>query len=244
MSQRNSFSKKLVSSLKIGAYAVAIIWVVHLAFFLLGMNVGYYGIFPMRVYGLKGILFAPLLHANFPHLISNTVPLFVLMAMVYFFYRKIATKSLILIYLLSGSAVWLIAQSGPHVGASGVIYGLVALVFWLGLFRRNVRSIALSLIVLFYYGSLFLGILPGQEGISWEGHLFGALSGILAAYLFRRDLEDGEDNNPYSSLDDEERNSLPRNFLNQDIFEKTKAERERERHDPEHGGWFSTKTWE
>jgi membrane associated rhomboid family serine protease len=121
---------------------------------------------------------------------SNTPPLFALMTLILFFYRRISFPALFLIYFLTGSLVWLFGRQVFHIGASGVIYGLVAFVFWLGIFRRNIRSIALAILVGFYYGSMIIGIFPGQEGISWESHLLGAISGMITAFLFKNTEEE------------------------------------------------------
>lgn len=197
---------------------------------------GIYGVLPREPIGLRGILFMPLLHKDWGHLLSNTPPLFVLSAMVLFFYRKVAVPAIGLMYFLTGLAVWLLAdlgipfiggdERGIHIGASGLIYAMVAFVFWSGIFRRSLKAIALSLIVVFYYGSMFLGILPGQTGISWEGHLYGALTGILVAFWYKRDVEK-DDLTPKASWETEEE-LPPRSFFDSDIFEKTKSERRRD----------------
>ena len=110
-----------------------------------------------------------------------------------------------------------------HIGASGVIYGLVTFVFWSGVFRKNVKSIALALIVLFFYGSLVFGIVPGKEGISWEGHLMGALAGIIVAFWFRSDIEENE--KPRIPSWEKEGEADPQPFFGEDIFSKRKEER-------------------
>lgn len=102
-----------------------------------------------------------------------------------FFYRKIFFQSLGLIYVMTGALVWVFGRDAYHVGASGVIYGLLAFLVVAGFMRKNVKLIALSIIVAVIYGGLIYGVLPGQEGISWESHLFGAISGAIVAYLFR-----------------------------------------------------------
>lgn len=186
----------------------------------------------------------PLLHADWGHLISNTPPLFALSTMVMYFYRRVAIRSFVMIYLLTGLAVWLFGnlftmRAGFHIGASGLVYGLVSFVFWNGVFRRNLKSIVLALIVLFYYGSMFTGILPGQEGISWEGHLFGALVGILASFWFKNTIEKDETQPTYSW--EEEPQALERPFLDPNIFEQTKEEKLRQERG--NSGWFSNDTF-
>jgi membrane associated rhomboid family serine protease len=144
---------------------------------------------------------------------------------IFLFYRRVAVKGFLLIYLLSGLGVWLFARPHTHhIGASGVVYGLIAFVFWSGIFRRNLRSIVLALIVLVMYSGYFPGIVPGEAGISWESHLFGACSGILIAWIFKSRIEPDEvPVPPQYDLNEESRYFLPR-----DTFEKTLAERSEE----------------
>jgi len=146
------------------------------------------GVLPREISGLKGIIFSPFIHSssdNFSHIFNNSVPLFVL---TYFFlisYKPIFTKVTIFIWLFSGICVWLAARENYHIGASGVIYGLAFFLFFSGIFSKNKRLIAVSLIVAFLYGSMIWGIFPGEERISWEGHLFGGLSGVIMAFYYK-----------------------------------------------------------
>lgn len=234
-----NFKKKLVDSIRLPAILIGILWVIQGIQALLGFDFGYYGVYPRTIFGLRGVLFSPLIHGDWGHLIANTPPLFAMSAMVLFFYRKVAIPSFTLIYFLTGLAVWGFGRQVFHIGASGVVYGLVSFVFFSGIFRRNLKSIVLSLIVLMYYGSLFLGVLPGKEGVSWESHLLGAIVGVLIAFLYRNNLEDDEKPKRYTYEDDPK--LLQEDFfLNRDIFDKTKEERQKERRD---GGWWSNNTW-
>jgi len=142
-----------------------------------------------------------------------------------FFYRKVAFSSIFLIYLLTGIGVWAFGRAHVfHIGASGVVYGLVSFVFWTGIFRRNLKSVVLALMVTILYSGYFLGILPNQEGISWESHLIGGIVGILVAFLFKNSIEiDEHKEDPWLNEDEK-----PDYFLPRDIFEKTKEERKRE----------------
>jgi len=215
------FWNSVMTSVKI----VGVLWVIQLLQYVLGLDLGYYGIYPRETFGLKGILFAPLLHGSWEHLISNSVPLLVLLTLIFFFYRRIATKSIVLIYILTGLAVWTFARPVFHIGASGVVYGLVSFIFWNGIFRRNIRSIALALIVFFLYSGMVFGILPNQPGISWESHLLGAIAGIFVSYLFRNQLETQEE-----EMARRKRTlSKPQeHFYDRNVFEKTIEERQRE----------------
>jgi membrane associated rhomboid family serine protease len=218
-----------------------------------GFDPGAYGIMSRRAWGLRGIVTAPLIHGSWKHLISNTVPLFVLTFISLYFYRKVAMRAFWLVYFLTGAAVWLFARPVSHIGASGVIYGLVAFMFWNGIFRRSLRSIVLAAIVMLLYSGMFLGVLPDQEGISWESHLIGSLAGIFAAFLFKGELEDEEakeHNNPFVDEEGVEKTY----FLPQDVFEKTKSQRAEEaeearrkaQEDNPFGGppfWNQSQTW-
>ncbi len=146
----------------------------------------HYGIYPREFGGLKGIIFWVFLHNDVTHLISNTVPLLVLGTAVYYFYDKLANSVILFIYLFTGIAVWIIGSEGRHIGASGLVYGLFGFLFFGGIFRRDKVSITLSLLVTILYGGIFWGILPGQPGVSWEGHLMGMTAGLFMAYYNRK----------------------------------------------------------
>jgi membrane associated rhomboid family serine protease len=241
-SEKGKSSARLLRSIRIPLFFVLIMWGIHLFQVITGWSLAEYGLYPRRSWGLRGVLTSPLLHADFPHLISNTFPLFTLSAIILYFYRSVAIRSLVLIYLLTGLAVWTFARPVFHIGASGVVYGLVAFVFWNGIFRRNLKSIVLALIVMVFFKGMFLGILPTEQGISWESHLFGGLVGILVSFLFKEELETDEYGQPsYDQLREEK---PERFFLDRDIFEKTKEERRREQEEDDNGpsNWFSTWT--
>ncbi len=214
--------RHLLESLRFPAGLVAFLWIVYIYLSLSGVDQGDYGILPRRLWWLRGIVTAPLMHGSWEHLISNSVPLFVLTALTLYFYRRVAMRAFWLIYFLTGLAVWLFARPVIHIGASGIVYGLVAFIFWNGIFRRSARSIILALVVLLFYSGMFLGISPDQEGISWESHLLGSLSGIFAAFWFKEELEDEEiEHRPSWFAEAEEADY----FLPRDIFDKTKAQR-------------------
>lgn len=221
---------------------VAFIWVFHLAQISTGVHLGNWGILPRQIIGLRGILFAPLIHSGFPHLLSNSVPLVLLGGVIVYFYRRVALRSIILIYVLTGIFVWLMARNSFHIGASGVVYGLVSFVFWNGIFRRSLRSIVLALVVTVMYSGYFAGLLPNQEGISWESHLYGALVGIFTSFFYKEELEIEEEvEKNYAPFANEEDNKERPFFLDRNVFEKTKKQREQERNSD--SDWTSTNTW-
>lgn len=236
---RLTFSQRLGTSIRYPLLFLGLMWAIMAFQVLFHIDLGHFGIYPRTTWGLIGILFAPLLHGGWAHLISNSVPFLFLSIIVLFFYRKIALPAFTLIYLLTGLCVWLFGRPVFHIGASGVIYGLVAFVFWNGVFRRNLKSIALAMIVMFYYGSMFLGILPGQDGISWESHLLGGVVGILVSFLFKNQLESDE----RPEIRQLEETSEPTFFLNRDAFDKTRQERQREKESQDPlSGWFSNRS--
>lgn len=161
---------------------VAIIWIVQTINYLLGGLLTNFGIHPRDMYGLAGIIFAPFLHANWAHLISNSLACAVLLFLVAFGGRQAAWLSSVIIALVAGLGTWLIGPSySVHIGASSLIFGWVTYLIFRGLYTRKLVHILLGLIVAVVYGSVLWGVLPGTPGVSWQGHLFGALGGVLAA---------------------------------------------------------------
>lgn len=212
---------QLLNATRVPVLLVIVLWCIHIANVIWRLNLGQYGVFPRALDGIRGIFLSPFIHGDFQHLFSNSFPVFFLTFMISYFYRKIAVSSIFIIYLLTGIFVWLFGREVYHIGASGVAYGMVSFVFWSGLFRRNVRSIVLALVVLFLYQGYFLGIMPNQEGISWESHLLGAVAGIIVSFIFKGVKEEDEERSvAWETPDEPERLFLPR-----DTFEKTKAER-------------------
>jgi membrane associated rhomboid family serine protease len=163
----------------------ALLWVIHITAYLLNLDLSGMGVLPRKAVGLLGIVSSPLIHANFSHLISNTFPLIILGWIIFYFYPKVAYTLFAFVYLFTGIFVWLFARQVYHIGASGIVYGFVSFLFFSGIFRKDNTSISLALIITFLYGGIVWGVLPGWKGISWESHLFGAITGLIAAYLFR-----------------------------------------------------------
>ena len=166
--------------------AIVIIWLIYWIEITFGYNFNKYGILPRDFKGLRGIFLSPLIHSNISHLSNNSVPLFVLLASLFYFYRKIAFKVLFYGVFFSGFMCWLIARDSYHIGASGVIYLLFSFVFFSGIIRKHYRLIAMSLVVIFLYGSMIWLLLTTEDRISWEGHLSGFLVGFFYAYLYRK----------------------------------------------------------
>lgn len=149
-------------------------------------NLDRHGIVPRSLDGLDGILWAPLLHGNFAHLLANSVPLLILGWLILARGGKDFAGVTAIAWLLGGLGTWMFGHSGVHIGASGVVFGYLGYLMALGYYERKFTTVLLSLGVGYFFGSCLFGILPGQHGISWEGHLFGLLGGILAARLLAR----------------------------------------------------------
>ncbi len=146
-----------------------------------------YGLFPRSVPDLRGIITFPLIHKDYDHLFSNAIPLFILMAMLRYFYREVSLKVFLLTWILGGLWLWLGGRASYHIGASGLVYGLSSFIFFSGIWRRERRMLAVSFIVVFLYGGMVWGIFPWFKETSWEGHLFGGLAGLLLSWTYRKE---------------------------------------------------------
>ena len=166
---------------------VAILWVIKFAEITFETKLTGFGLYPRTYSGLIGIFTFPLLHGDFYHLLSNSVPLLFLGSIIFYFYRGIAFQVFFWVYLMTGVWVWAAGRSSFHIGASGLVYGFVCFLFFSGVFRKNNRLLALSLLVVFVYGSLIWGVLPLRKGISWESHLMGSVAGLITAFYFRKE---------------------------------------------------------
>jgi membrane associated rhomboid family serine protease len=176
-------------AVKIAIGFVALLWSIQFLNSVLGLGPQDFGVRPRELAGLPGILFAPLVHGGFEHLLANSLPLVILGTAMLYLYPTAARIVLPAVYLGTGVAVWLFARGSSHVGASGLVYGLVSYIFVAGLIRRDRRAIAASLLVSFMYGASVWGLLPIEPGVSWETHLAAALIGlVLAIALRRRDI--------------------------------------------------------
>jgi membrane associated rhomboid family serine protease len=177
--------RRFIHSLVFPTFFLFIIWAVKLIEFILKYDFSGLGIYPHKMMGLAGILTAPLIHKDFNHLSSNTISFYTLAVGLFYFYHKIAYKIFFLLYILSGIWVWFGAREAYHIGVSGVIYGISSFLFFSGIFKNDVRLLAISLLVVFLYGSMIWGVLPFDAQISWESHLAGMVAGLLLAFYFR-----------------------------------------------------------
>ncbi len=178
-------SKQFRWALKIALLAAGLIWLLALLNQLFALHLMQFGLYPRRFSGLIGILFAPLIHSGWEHLMHNTLPLLVGVTTILYTYPQSSRRALPVIYVLSSALTWFFARSSYHIGASGFIFGVLAFLFLSGLLRRDIRSIAVSMMIWFLYASMIWGVLPIREGTSWEMHLSGALVGIIMAFSCR-----------------------------------------------------------
>jgi membrane associated rhomboid family serine protease len=181
--------QRFFKSMLIPGLLVLLLWIIKTIEVSFQISFAGYGLLPQTLSGLKGILFSPLLHADWKHLSANSVPLFLLASGLFYFYGKKATTILILCWLVTGLWVWIFAlDTGIHIGASGLVYALATFHFTGGLLRRETNMMAFSLLVVFLYGGMVWGVIPDffpEKNISWESHLLGGLAGILIAFAFR-----------------------------------------------------------
>jgi membrane associated rhomboid family serine protease len=171
-------------AVRISLVFVGVLWTVFIVDEAFGLRLGRFGLRPGSLPGLIGIVTAPLLHANFQHILSNTLPMFISLTATLYLYPNSALRVIPAVWLGSGALAWFFARPNLHIGASGLIYGLLAFVFFSGILRRDMRSISVSLLVGFLYGSMVWGVLPTRPQMSWEMHLTGAFVGVIMAFVF------------------------------------------------------------
>jgi len=181
---------------------VALMWLVMITVIVFDADISSFGIFPRAKEGLAGVLLSPFIHSDFKHLFNNTLPLFFLSTVLFYFYPGLALRLLGLTWIITGILVWLGGREAWHIGASGIVYGLASFMFFSGIIRKHFRLVALSLLIVFMYGEMVWGIFPGfHPEISWESHMLGFFSGAALAVLFRKE---GPQAPIYDWMEDEE----------------------------------------
>jgi membrane associated rhomboid family serine protease len=182
------YRKKLFLSMIIPGIFVFLMWMVKIIEVLFDIDLSQFGIYPLSIKGLRGIIFSPFIHADFTHLFNNSVPLFFLSIALFYFYSEVALKVFIGTYFITGFLVWIAGRDAWHIGASGLVYGLASFLFFSGIIRRYFRLIALSLLIVFLYGSMVWGLFPGvYKNVSWESHMLGFFSGVVLAVWYKNE---------------------------------------------------------
>ena len=181
------FRKKLLLSMLIPLVFIILLWLIMFMESQLDVSFYYLGIYPLEARGLPGIITSPFIHNDYEHLFNNTIPLFVLGTAVFYFYSDIAFKISGWSWLLTGLLVWIAGRESWHIGASGLVYSLASFLFFSGIIRKYFRLMALSLLIVFLYGSMVWGMFPLIDiHISWESHMLGAGAGLILAVLYRK----------------------------------------------------------
>jgi len=164
---------------------VVSIWLIYWVEIQFGLNFNKFGVFPRTLEGFRGVFLTHFIHSNTNHVFNNSIPLFVLLSSLFYFYKDVAYKVLFFGGFLTGCLTWCIARESYHIGASGIVYLLFSFVFFSGMIRKHFRLVALSLVIIFSYGSMIWYVLPIKEGMSWEGHLSGFLIGLIFAIIYK-----------------------------------------------------------
>ena len=183
--QSDRMQRNFWFSLKAALWLTGFLWLMLIMDNALGLGLSRFGLRPRTWSGLIGVFSAPLLHGGAEHLFSNTAPLIVSFTAVLYLYPRSAFRVIPIVWLGAGVLTWFIGRNSLHIGASGFVYGLLAYVFVSGILRLDMRSVAVSMIVWFLYGSMIWGVLPIKPNMSWESHLSGAIIGVVLAIAFR-----------------------------------------------------------
>ena len=165
---------------------IFLIWFIYWVEIRFSLNFTKFGVLPRNFSGLKGVFLSPFIHSDTNHLFNNSVPLFVLISFLVYFYKSVYLRVLLFGGFLSGLLNWLIAREAYHIGASGIVYLVFSFVFFSGIIKKQFQLVAVSLIVIFLYGSMIWYVLPIKDGVSWEGHLSGFLIGLIFAFIFKQ----------------------------------------------------------
>ena len=173
-------------ALKMALSLAGLLWLILIVDSVSGLGLTRFGLRPRHLEGLIGIFTAPLLHSGPEHLFSNTLPLLISLTTLLYLYPRAAMRVIPIIWVGSGLLAWIVGRPSLHFGASGFVYGLLAYVFISGILRMDMRSVAVSVMVWFLYGSMIWGVLPIRPNMSWELHLGGAILGVAMAIVFRR----------------------------------------------------------
>ena len=210
--------RQLLRAIRIPLLLVSIMWIIQILSYFLHIDFHYLGIYPRHLNGFQGVFTSIFVHGDFNHLISNTIPLFLLGSALFLYYPEFALRLMIYLSLLTSFYVWLIGRESWHIGASGLIYALAFFHITSALLRKEMRLLAFSLLVIFLYGGMVWGFFPEffpKQNISFESHIMGAITGVIFAFHYRNiglqkqsyfDDEDDEldDDDPYWEVESED----------------------------------------
>ncbi len=182
-----SEKEKFKRSMIFPGFFLFLIWFVKFTEFGLGVDFSFLGIYPLRLKGIVGVITAPLVHDDIRHLTDNSIPVFLLSVAVFYFYSEVAFHVFFLGWFVTGFLVWVVGREAYHIGASGLVYAFAAFLLVSGIIRKNRNLMAISLLVIFLYGSLVWGLFPYDYRVSWESHLMGAITGIVLAFRYRNE---------------------------------------------------------
>lgn len=199
--------------------------VIHLLFLVFPIHKYNWSIYPRDLSQWYGIITGQFIHASWGHLLTNLPPLLFTTLILFYFYRSIGWSCFVLILSLTGTMVFFFGRNYSHIGASGLVYGLISFIFFSGIFRRNIKSIALMGVMVIMYSGYLAGFFPVEERVSWESHLFGAITGLWTAFVFRSYREYDELNEEKSLVQEETEKQY---FFERDVFDKTLEERRKE----------------
>jgi len=189
--QETDFEKDLFfHSILKSVIIVSVLWVVFLTNDSFGLQWNSYGLMPRNINRLFGIFTMPFLHGDISHLFSNSIPLLILLFSIFYFFHIKANLILLMTYFVSGILTWVIGMEGTHIGASSVVYALAFFLVTISVIKQETKLMAYSLIIIFLYGSIVWGFFPQlfpDKHISWEGHLAGAITGIVLAFFYRNE---------------------------------------------------------
>lgn len=239
---KNYLGKQIYQSIFYPLLFVIVLWLVYWMQLHFGSRFVEWGVLPRTASGLRGVITSVFIHADIEHLTSNSLPLIVLGMMLFYFYKKIAPAAFLWIWLVSGLWLWIGGRNSTqnpiyHIGASTLIYGLASFLFFSGVFRRHLQLMVVSALVLFLYGSIVWGVFPFQPQVSWEGHLFGSLAGILVAFNYRtegprrkvydweNETDDDDENHDPGTVNEEETGqNITIHYIYREKGEKGKGE--------------------
>ncbi|NLA24941.1 MAG: rhomboid family intramembrane serine protease [Bacteroidales bacterium] len=178
--------KRLILAATIPILVMFVCWMLKILEISLDISFSHYGIYPRDFHSWTGLIMMPLIHGDIAHIAANTVAFIVLVTGVFYFYKEFALKILLYSWIFTGLLTWLIGREAYHIGASGLVYAFAGFIFLSGVLRNHIQLMAISLLVVFVYGSMIWGIFPIKPQMSWEGHLSGLVTGFCLAYIYRK----------------------------------------------------------